>query len=121
MLIEFKIANFRSFREEQTLSLVAGSAAKDKTHAESLIETQDGKLLRTTGIFGPNASGKSNLIRAFGFMRSLVVSSATRMNLGDSIEEAIPFRLDTISPSEAIFGRNHGSPEWDAICLRFFR
>lgn len=100
MLIEFKVANFRSFREEQTLSLVAGAAVKDKTHANSLIDAEGGKLLKTAGVFGPNASGKSNVVRAFRFMRSLVVRSATKMNLGDPIEGATPFRLDAESPGK---------------------
>jgi len=100
MLIEFKVANFRSFREEQTLSLVAGAAVKDKTHADSLVETEGVCLLKTAGIFGPNASGKSNVVRAFKFMQSLVIRSATRMNLGDPILEAVPFRLDAESPGK---------------------
>jgi len=98
MLIDFKITNFRSVKEEQTLSLVAGATGKDQTRSDSLVECDDFKLAKTAAIFGANASGKSNIVRAFRFMRSFVNRSATRMNLGDRIREAIPFRLDIESP-----------------------
>ncbi len=94
MLIDFKIKNFRSIKEEQTLSLVAGATGKDQTRPDSLVEWDDFKLAKTAAIFGANASGKSNIVRAFRFMKSFVSRSATRMNLGDRIREAIPFRLD---------------------------
>lgn len=98
MLIDFKITNYRSIREQQTLSLVAGAAAKDKSHPESLIDCDGSKLLKTAAIYGANASGKSNVVKAFQFMSSFVLTSATRMNLGDRIPDVIPFRLDTMSP-----------------------
>ena len=94
MLIDFKITNFRSVKEEQTLSLVAGAGGKDQTRSDSLVECDGFKLAKTAAMFGANASGKSNIVRAFRFMKSFVSRSATRMNLGDKIREAIPFRLD---------------------------
>jgi AAA15 family ATPase/GTPase len=78
MLIEFRVRNFRSFRDENTLSLVASS---DKTLKESNV-TEAGILalpgvLRTVAIYGANASGKSNLIRAIALMRAIVLGSAS--------------------------------------------
>lgn len=73
MLVEFRVANFRSFREEQTLSLVASS---DKSLPDNCIHTERFRLLRTAAVYGPNASGKSNLIKAMDFMRDVVVGSA---------------------------------------------
>ncbi len=73
MLVEFRVANFRSFRNEQTLSLVASN---DDSLPENCIDTERFKLLRTAAVYGPNASGKSNLIKAMGFMRDTVVGSA---------------------------------------------
>src|SRR4029077_19866638 len=78
MLIEFKVANFRSFRACQTLSMVASSLSE---HTDT--NTFDPKLagfsrfLRTSVIYGPNAAGKTNLLRALQFMQSLVINSAT--------------------------------------------
>ncbi len=94
MLVEFKVANFRSFREEQTLSLVA---SKDRTYPDSLIDAGKFNLLKAAAIYGANASGKSNLIKAMEFMVKFVATSATRMNVGDPIEDAAPFRLEATS------------------------
>lgn len=97
MLVEFKVANYRSFREEQTLSLVA---SKDPTHAHCLIDAGKLKLLKTAAVYGPNASGKSNLIKAMEFMVKFVAESATTMNLGEPITGVIPFRLDAKSAGQ---------------------
>ena len=90
MLVQLKIANYRSIYEEQTFSLVA---SKDKWHPGSLIHCNGFDLLKTAAIFGANASGKSNLVKAMSFMRELILTSATRMTLGDEIAGAEPFKL----------------------------
>ena len=69
MLVEFKVANYRSFREEQTLSLVA---SKDTKLRENCIDQSKLHLLKAVGIYGPNASGKSNLIQALSTMRDII-------------------------------------------------
>ena len=92
MLIDFRVENFRSFSDSQELSLVA-SGPKDTSHPESLIACDGFKLVKVAGIYGANASGKSNLIRAIGSMQEFVRSSATTMNLGDPIPGTVPFRL----------------------------
>ena len=92
MLIQFSVQNYRSFREEQILSLVAG---KDATHPGSLINCGEKfRLSKVASIYGANASGKSNLVKAMKAMERFVLDSATLMNLGDSIEFVSPFRLD---------------------------
>ena len=98
MLIQFSVQNYRSFREEQTLSLVAG---KDGTHTDSLINCQGKfRLSKVASIYGANASGKSNLVKAMNAMERFVLFSATQMNLGDDIEYASPFRLDASTAQE---------------------
>ena len=69
MLVEFKVGNYRSFREEQTLSLVA---SKDKQLRENCVDQGKLHLLKAVGIYGPNASGKSNLIKALSTMRDII-------------------------------------------------
>lgn len=69
MLVEFKVANYRSFREEQTLSLVA---SKDTQLRENCVDQGKLSLLKAVGIYGPNASGKSNLIKALSTMRDII-------------------------------------------------
>lgn len=106
MLIEFAVENYRSIRDEQRLSLVAAPLQDlEETH---VVEASDGeRLLRVAVVYGPNASGKSNLLAAAAAMRQLVLRSARRTR-GDAIEEAEPFRLDAESASrptvfEALF------------------
>lgn len=93
MLIEFRAANFRSLNEAQTLSLVAGSASE--LVAENTIESGlpgFPKLLRSAVIYGANAAGKTNLLRALQFMQRLVLTSATASQPGSRIAHT-PFRL----------------------------
>jgi len=92
MLIDFRLSGFRSFKEEQLLSLVA--SGRDKRHPENLIASHRGSLLKTAALYGQNASGKSNLVRGLGCMRQVIVESATRMTQGDRIPGIVPFRLD---------------------------
>jgi len=91
MLVEFSVENFRSFKEKQTLSLVA---SKDKAHEGNLIRGEKENLLKAAAVYGANASGKSNLVRAIRAASSLIKDSATKMNPGDRIARVVPFRLD---------------------------
>lgn len=101
MLLEFKTKNFRSFRDECTLSMVASS---DKTLAQTnLLQTgikSIPNVVRAAVIYGANASGKSNVIRAIRSMQEMVVESAS-YKLGQAIEIAQPFKLDKTSATEA--------------------
>jgi len=101
MLVEFRVKNFRSLRDEQVLSLVA---SKDKTlqdsHTQPTGITAAPTLLRSAVVYGANASGKSNLIKALQYMRSVVIESATAMQPGQTFAVQ-PFRLDADSTSRS--------------------
>lgn len=105
MLIELSVANFRSFRERVTLSLEAEPRISERDKAvdeRNVAHTPDGDLLRVVGIYGANASGKSNLITALATLRTLVLNSAREGQMGDELPAA-PFRLDAdtlAAPSE---------------------
>ncbi len=102
MLIEFKVTNFRSIKETQTLSMVAGNATKDKELESNIFDSGIAslpKLVRSAVIYGPNASGKSNLIAALAFMEGMVCESAREAQVGEPIE-INPFRLDAASRNE---------------------
>ena len=73
MLVEFRVKNFRSFRDEQVLSLVA---SRDTQLRKNCVEQGKLHLLKAVGIYGPNASGKSNFIKALGVMKAIVLDSA---------------------------------------------
>lgn len=91
MIIQLKVRNFRSIGAEQIFSFVAENTRR---HPGNLIARPGYKLLKTAALFGANASGKSNFVKAIGVMQEFVRNSATRMNEGDFIAAAEPFRLD---------------------------
>ncbi len=102
MLVEFRVKNFRSLRDEQVLSLVA---SKDKslqdTHTLDTGIKAASTLLRGAVIYGANASGKSNLIKAIQYMRGVVLESASVIQPGQTFAVQ-PFRLDDESASQPI-------------------
>ena len=94
MLLQFTVENFLSFRDAATLSMLA---ADDVEHAEQQIGQGPGgrKVLRCAAIYGANASGKSNLIRALDFALGLVrdgTKSTARIGTR-------PFKLDSAKRS----------------------
>jgi uncharacterized protein len=74
MLLRFKFANFRSFREDQEFSMVASAFAD---HPEVLLHPEglDEGVLPVAAIYGANASGKTNVLRALHFMTNAVENS----------------------------------------------
>lgn len=70
MLIRFKVANFLSFNEPQEFSMIAGKTRQKSNH---VISDECIKLLRFSAIYGANASGKSNLVKAMSFARKTIV------------------------------------------------
>jgi AAA15 family ATPase/GTPase len=86
MLIEFSVTNFRSIFERQTLSLAMASGGE---HRATNVFQYDGAnkfdLLRSAAIYGPNASGKSNLLVALRTMQDCVRESATKLTSGDKL------------------------------------
>jgi len=114
MLIEFKIENFLSFKDLTTLSMVAAKSFKE--HLDTNVIKTDGNisLLKSAVIYGNNASGKSNLLEAMGFMRQTVLNSF-RDALLDNSERKFPlekFALNTKSEKdtsyfEISFFQNH--------------
>ena len=100
MLLEFKTKNFRSLRDECTLSMVASS---DKTLAQTNLLKTDIKglpsVVRTAVIYGANASGKSTVIRAIQVMSEIIMESAI-YQLGQPFLTIQPFKLDLTSATE---------------------
>ncbi|EAE5709708.1 hypothetical protein E2B39_06315, partial [Listeria monocytogenes] len=74
MLIEIKVSNFLSFKDEQKFSMVALN--KYTELKDNLINIEDNfSVLKTASLFGANGSGKSNLFEAIRFIRRAVLSS----------------------------------------------
>ncbi len=96
MLIEFTVGNFCSFKERVTLSMVAAKlkSLDPQLDSNNTFKVEDDlTLLTSAAIYGANASGKSNLIKALGFMRRYVLSSS-RESQADEPIHTIPYRLD---------------------------
>lgn len=94
VLIEFSVTNFKSIRTKQTFSLT--SAKGDELQGSNSFQPNglsNLRLLRSAAIYGPNAAGKSNFIKAMRAMRRIVEESATELQRGDKLP-VDPFRLD---------------------------
>lgn len=92
MIVDFSVGNFRSIQTEQTLSMNVEGGRSRLPNNYTL--TDDGKLavLRSAAIFGANASGKTNLLRAIAALKWLVVSSGGRKE-GQRVLPYEPFKL----------------------------
>lgn len=92
MLLEFSVNNFRSIKETVTFSMNT-SASNDGKHR---FQISDYSLLNSAVIYGANASGKSNLLRAMGFMRHLVLNKTQITQPTDMIpHEPFCLNIDT--------------------------
>jgi uncharacterized protein len=71
MIVEFSVKNFRSISELQTISFVATNLKSSKKNelvdVNNIVSENGMKLLKTIGVYGANASGKSNIIKALEF------------------------------------------------------
>ncbi len=86
MLIDFRVKNFRSIQGEQLLSMVASSQKEFRnTHTFEPPTLKKLSLLKSVAIYGGNAAGKSNVLRAIYTMRNIVRDSATRYQRGESL------------------------------------
>jgi hypothetical protein len=85
MLLSFRFANHRSFRDEQQLNLTP-------VYAEGLPDEHAPEAVTVAGIFGANASGKSNTLDALTYMRRLTLRSDREVEPGEGIRRS-PFRL----------------------------
>lgn len=77
MLIEFRVTNYRSFHDMQALRLTASSVAEwQATHTFHTKQKAFPRMLRSGVLYGANASGKTNLLRALQFVQAFVLQSA---------------------------------------------
>ena len=90
MLLQFKVKNFQSIKEEAILSMVPSS---DKSHPENLAHEGKKDALKSAAIYGANAAGKSAVIRAFVAAIMAVRTSDTR-NITQKIPGMVPFKFD---------------------------
>lgn len=80
MLLNISISNFRSFHNRETFSMKAG---KTRNFADRVARESNTKTLKFKAIYGSNASGKSNLVKAFDFMQTAVTEGIPSNSISD--------------------------------------
>ena len=104
MLIEFTVENFLSFKDSSTLNMVAGALREHPAHTFSYRPTRASRyrpvsLLKSAAIYGANAGGKSNLIKAIDHMRRMVMHSSKESQAGEPFPH-FPFLLNPRTSAE---------------------
>ena len=102
MLIEFSVKNFLSFKDKVTLSMEKGNGDEN---LDNIILKDDVALLKTAAIYGANASGKSNILKALT-CAILMVRNSSLIPVGGKWNFLKPFLFDETSknkPSEFEF------------------
>jgi hypothetical protein len=100
VLLRFRVVNHRSIRDECELSFVSASADDSLARATTLRDHDHAvSVLPVIGIFGANASGKTNLLRALFDMRDAVRTSFAEWAAQPGVPRQ-PFKLDPASSDE---------------------
>lgn len=99
MLIEFKLSNFKSFKDEVSFSLLANHD-KETLIKQNVFEAPFNlQLLKSGVIYGANASGKTKFFEALQFMIQFVFNSSKEGQIDDPIG-VDPFRLSNTTENE---------------------
>ena len=107
MLIRFSFKNFKSFRDENLLDMEATSL---KEHEYNIVKTDNINLLKVAAIYGANASGKTNVLQAFDYMKKrILVSDDSKANSPIDEENIYSFMINNepISLEVEILARNN--------------
>ena len=107
MLIRFSFKNFKSFKDENLLDMEATSL---KEHEYNIVKTDNVNLLKVAAIYGANASGKTNVLQAFDYMKKrILVSDDSRKNSPVDEENIYSFMINNepISLEVEILAKNN--------------
>ncbi|GGG35040.1 AAA domain-containing protein, putative AbiEii toxin, Type IV TA system [Lactobacillus apis] len=102
MLVDFKVTNFRSFKNEQEFSMQTGERLR-KYNTSNTVKILSEKLLKSSLIFGANANGKTNLILALATLKHVIMYPTS------NIEQEL--NSDT-------FGNNDNSTKFEITFIR---
>lgn len=99
MILQFKAKNILSIRDEQTLDFTASA---DNTYEEyAVVKIKNVRISKLGVIYGPNASGKSNILKAlFWLFKFMTNEDLRKQSLGTGL---IPFKMDKNSRNEHSF------------------
>ena len=107
MLIRFSFKNFKSFKNENCLDMEATSL---KEHEYNVAKTDSTEILKVSAIYGANASGKTNVLQAFSYMKKrILVSDDSKVNSPIDEENIYSFMINDnpISLEVEILAKNN--------------
>ena len=107
MLIRFSFKNFKSFKNENCLDMEATSL---KEHEYNVAKINNGEYLKVSAIYGANASGKTNVLQAFDYMKKrILVSDDSKKNSPIDEENIYSFMInnDPIALEVEILAKNN--------------
>lgn len=92
MIIEFSVSNYCSFDHIQTISFRATSldSLNESVESKNVVNLDEARYLKIIGVYGANASGKTNFIKSLSFFRQMVAHSVVAE--GYSTANVNPFR-----------------------------
>lgn len=96
MIVSFEIQNYLSFANPAQIDLSVGASAPDNYHFLGDVAAKD-RVAKIAGVYGANASGKTNLIRALPALADFITES-----FGYKLDEATPFRTHFFHREEPI-------------------
>lgn len=102
MLLSFSVSNFGSFKEKATFSMFPGKISKQ--HENHVFQCSQFKSLKGAALYGANASGKSNFVKAIAALRAIIAGESTKNLLINQ------FKLDNSSSKtdfEVVFQYNN--------------
>lgn len=86
MLIKISVENFKSFDKREELSMISSSKVQvNKNHRVKIKQTN---LLKNAVVYGANASGKSNLVAAFAFIKEVLMEGLPMGSVNDFCRNA---------------------------------
>ena len=107
MLIRFSFKDFKSFKDENVLDMEATSL---KEHEYNVVKTDNVNLLKVAAIYGANASGKTNVLQAFDYMKKrILVSDDSKKNSPIDEDNVYSFMINNepISLEVEILAKNN--------------
>lgn len=99
MLLQFTVANYKSIKDEQVFTLLPDKSVKE--NPDAVISEGNSSALSSAIIYGRNASGKSNLLKAIQALKFMVIQSA-QFKVDAKIQSYEPYLLDASYGSKPV-------------------
>lgn len=81
MLLRMSVENYKSFDQKEELSLI--SSSKIQTNKNHRVKIKQTNVLKNSVVYGANASGKSNLVKAIGFVKNTLMEGLPLHSIND--------------------------------------